>query len=1048
MTSNYRMFKLILILMCGLFGFFSPQLNAKAATLTVNTNVDTTPNVCDGTLSLREAMLIGIGGNRLGRPLTAGEQSMVTGAVTWSGTVLPPTGCSASFGPYRFITSQAGANVRDDIIFATNVTSISLISGLPNISWAEDVINGLKSDGTKAAIDGTSAGNVPGLRVYGGTIGFTIRNLIIRNFALEGLLIQGSSAGVFEGLEIFNNGLDGIALTPYGSSNPRNNRVGGTNLSQRNFIHSNGRHGILIAASTSFDRGGSLGNVIENNFIGLRDNNGNQDRGNAGEGIFLDQAFGNRIGGDTSASRNVISGNSGNGILLSGDGCYANLILNNFIGTNKDSAGVIGNDGSGIALQSGAGDPAGTFSNPNIIGDVGKGNVIAGSFFGVGLFHTNTDHNIVRGNFIGTDLSATRNLGNVRDGVFIEFAHDNLIGGTLAGEENVIAFNRGAGVFIMGGAGNSLRRNRIFLNTDHGIDLSPTGIQPNDSGDADTGPNNFQNFPIITGSFYSTGTLNVTGTFNSTPSTSFALDLFVDSVCDASGNGEGRTNLGVINVTTDGNGNATFNRTFLTGVNHEGFYVTATATDPAGNTSEFSQCRRVPCSYSISPASQSFSGAGGSGSVALTISGNCDWMAVPSASWISITGGGSGTGNGYISYNVAANTGAARTGTITVGGRTHTISQAAACSYMLSHASAGYSANGTNADGVSVMADGGCPWSATSSVNWITITSGSSGSGNGTVMWSVAPNSCGARQGFVNIAGQTFTITQASITTRRAPFDFDGDGKTDIVVFRPNSEIWYLQLSCTNTVAEGVWGWREDKLVPADYDGDGITDFAIWRPSEGNWYLYQSRDGIKVTPLGQNGDIPVPADYDGDGKADLAVYRDGATSNAFSYFHFRPVSGLPGTETIVHWGLGGDRPVPADYDGDGKADLTVFRPSDRTWYRKISESQIFARQYGNATDKLVPGDYDGDGKADIAVYHPEDFTWYILQSRDGEALKVRGEQNVIPVPGDYDGDGKWDVAVWRLADGWWSITYSTNGMEVWRQWGWNGDIPIPSIFVR
>ncbi|MBV9959831.1 MAG: right-handed parallel beta-helix repeat-containing protein, partial [Acidobacteria bacterium] len=646
MKSSHYGVRLVLMLMCGLFVFCLHESAARAGTLTVNTATDTAQNVCDGTLSLREAMLLSSGVNTLGRSLTAGEQAMVTGAVTWSGTVPPPLGCSSSLGPYRFITSGVGGDVRDEIFFATNVDTVLLTAGLPEITWGLDSIDGLKSNGTKVTINGANAGANAGFSITA-SLDVTIRNLIIQNFQREGIFVSGSDNCVFEGSEIFSNASDGINIVPFtdvfGTHNSRNNRIGGTSLSQRNVIHLNGRNGITITADPNADRATDQGNVIENNFVGIR-SNGTQDSGNGRQGIRLQNAFGNRIGGDTAASRNVISGNDDNGILLDGDGCYSNRILNNFIGTNKDGNALVGNSGSGVALLQGAGDPVGPSSSPNIIGDVGKGNVIGGNFFGVGMFDANTDHNIVRGNFIGTDLAASLNLGNVRDAVFIQSAHDNQIGGTGAGEANVFAYNGGAGVYVQAGTANNIRRNRIFLNTDLGIDLHPGGVTPNDFMDGDTGPNNFQNFPVITSGSSAGGNTTVRGSINSTPNTALTLEFFVSPQGDPSGNGEGSTYIGSVALTTDSGGNAVFNNTFATGISYQGFYATMTATDPNGNTSEFSQTFRLGCTYSLSFNSQSFPVTGGNGSFNLNTTSTCDWQAVQSDSWITINGNAGGTG--------------------------------------------------------------------------------------------------------------------------------------------------------------------------------------------------------------------------------------------------------------------------------------------------------------------------------------------------------------------------------------------------------------------
>ncbi len=168
---------------------------------------------------------------------------------------------------------------------------------------------------------------------------------------------------------------------------------------------------------------------------------------------------------------------------------------------------------------------------------------------------------------------------------------------------------------------------------------------------------------------------------------------------------------------------------------------------------------------SISPASANFGGGGGGGAVNVTAPAGVGWQTFVNDSWITVTSGGSGSGNGTVNYSVAANSGAARNGTMIIAGRIFTITQdAPACTYSISPTSASYtSAGGTGS--VNVTAGAGCAWTAVSNDGWITITSGASGSGNGTVNYSVAVNSGAARNGTMTIAGQTFTVTQSSATT-------------------------------------------------------------------------------------------------------------------------------------------------------------------------------------------------------------------------------------------------------------------------------------------
>ncbi len=271
---------------------------------------------------------------------------------------------------------------------------------------------------------------------------------------------------------------------------------------------------------------------------------------------------------------------------------------------------------------------------------------------------------------------------------------------------------------------------------------------------------------------------------------------------------------------------------------------------------------------------------------------------------------------------------------------------------------------------------------------------------------------------------------------RRVLFDFDGDGKSDISVYRPTNGMWYL-LNSQNGFSATQFGLSTDKIVPADYDGDGKTDIAVWR--SGTWYLQKSGAGFASVQFGSPGDIPVPADYDADGKSELAVYRP---SNGTWYV----LNATTNQYTSQQWGVSTDKPVVGDYDGDGKSDYAVYRPENGTWYLLRSRDGFTSVQWGLSTDKPVVGDYDGDGKADTAVYRPSNGTWYLLRSRDGFSSAQFGEPTDLPTPADYDGDGKTDIAVFRLDGGNWYQMKSTQGFGA-VQFGTNGDKSAPNAFV-
>ncbi len=280
----------------------------------------------------------------------------------------------------------------------------------------------------------------------------------------------------------------------------------------------------------------------------------------------------------------------------------------------------------------------------------------------------------------------------------------------------------------------------------------------------------------------------------------------------------------------------------------------------------------------------------------------------------------------------------------------------------------------------------------------------------------------------------------------RAPFDFDGDGKTDFSVFRPNDDPaapdFLVQNSSDNSTVGTIWGSAGDVAVNADYDGDGKTDYAVFRPSTATWFILRSSDNtIFPVIFGVSTDKLAPADYDGDGKADIAVFRP---SNGYWYI----LSSSGNQTSSIQFGAAEDFPVPADYDGDGKVDIAVFRPSNGVWYLLKSSNQEFtAMQFGKTGDKPVTGDFDGDGKADFCVVRSSDRNWYFLKSSAGLSAAQFGNPTDKLLQADFDGDGKRDVAVYRQSTGYWYYLKSSGGNFAFRQFGVTGDVPLPSIFV-
>jgi len=214
-------------------------------------------------------------------------------------------------------------------------------------------------------------------------------------------------------------------------------------------------------------------------------------------------------------------------------------------------------------------------------------------------------------------VTGTAALSNTQDGVNIVLAAtNNLIGGTAAGAGNFIAYNAEDGVNIADGTNNAILSNSIFTNTGLGIDLDNDGVTSNDAGDSDNGPNGLQNFPMLSSAAISGSNVIISGTLNSTANTTFDLQFFANTVCDPSGYGEGETLLVTDTVTTDGGGNALFNLSVPTPASQ---FITATATDPNSNTSEFSACAAMLPALSINDITVT-EGTGGTTEAVFTVS--------------------------------------------------------------------------------------------------------------------------------------------------------------------------------------------------------------------------------------------------------------------------------------------------------------------------------------------------------------------------------------------------------------------------------------------
>jgi uncharacterized repeat protein (TIGR01451 family) len=310
----------------------------------------------------------------------------------------------------------------------------------------------------------------------------------------------------------------------------------------------------------------------------------------------------------------------------------------------------------------------------------------------------------------------------------------------------------------------------------------------------------------------------------------------------------------------------------------------------------------------------------------------------------------------------------------------------------------------------------------------------------------IATDIGGFREGqYIDDLTVTDGFACACAISNRAPFDFDGDGKTDLSVFDLNGGTqpdFRVVKSSNGQPIDVAWGTTGDKAANADFDGDGKTDFAVYRPSEGSWYVLRSSDGgFAVIRFGIASDLVVPSDYDGDNKADIAV--------------FRPTSGVwyvlrssDGQIASTQFGLAGDKPVNADFDGDRKTDIAVYRPATGTWYAlRTSDGGADIARFGIAEDVPVTGDYDGDGRADLSVFRPSSGVWYQLRSTAGFSAVQFGLAGDVPMQADFDGDGRADIGVFRPSTKVWYHLRSGDGAFFARLFGEANEKPVPAIFV-
>lgn len=409
------------------------------------------------------------------------------------------------------------------------------------------------------------------------------------NNVFQGLIVNGNPDAAGFGLSGADNNVflgnyigtdaSGTVRKPNHSGilldNSRNAVIGGTNgvsvggacTGDCNLLSGNDFHGIVLNT-------GSANARVVGNFIGLN-RSGAASLLNNEDGVLIANSHNNTVGGSTPQERNYIAGNHVIGVEMGLQDSYGNLIKGNYIGTNSQGIlGVVGN-GAGVIVDN--------YAHDNII----DGNLISGAgTFGVMVF-LHAAHNEIRNNRIGMTASNDALIGNGKQGIEIQGDNNSI-------HNNRVAYSHNDGIRIKTGVKNLVSQNQVFDNGTFGINLGSDAFTANDTGDGDSGPNFFQNFPVISSAQFSNGWVTIRGSFNSRPGGRYTLEFFQNPACDLTFGhavGEGKVYLGSVQVTTDGNGNAGYAVTLpaASGIG----VVTGTATDNQNNTSEFSECGAI-----------------------------------------------------------------------------------------------------------------------------------------------------------------------------------------------------------------------------------------------------------------------------------------------------------------------------------------------------------------------------------------------------------------------------------------------------------------------
>lgn len=449
----------------------------------------------------------------------------------------------------------------------------------------------------------------------------------------------------------------------------------------------------------------------------------------------------------------------------------------------------------------------------------------------------------------------------------------------------------------------------------------------------------------------------------------------------------------------------------------------------------FSVIQAGGCGFSLSSISASVPSQGMRGEVNITAEPSCAWTATTPAPWVYLYSGAAGAGNGTLGFSVAPNVGPSRSVVITVAGQSFTVEQADGCMPAFFEGETVVGAEGKTGTASFFFGSGACGWNAESSAPWITVTSTSSGTGDGSFTYSVAPNPGGERVGEIRVSNGAFRVRQLCVNSFPGPqMTFSGKGGNRVIPITGNAGCGWASsstvpwIAVTDSPGENGTGTVALSVQPNPDRGPGAIRFGIitvagqqlvirqmpgkrastigqFRVSNGFFYLRDSNTtgfADREFFYGINGDIPLSGDWDGDGVDTPGVYRNGV-------FYLRNSNSTGFAEIQTPFGITGDIPIVGDWNGDGIDTLGIVRGnqvflSDSFFPATVSAAFF----YGVPGDTFIAGDWDGDGVDTIGCFRPSNGFVFLRNSNSTGFADLEffyGIAGDKPIVGDWNGDG-------------------------------------------